>query len=126
MYAPLVATALQNIPAAKSGVAIGFYNLTINIAVPVGIALTAMLVDSRPAFFSALSIAQSEAEGVSATIAWLLALMAVVGLLVYVISDRIINDTAENREKVEAWVCATSCAWCLTTDIASSSTFFFV
>ena len=102
MYAPLVATALQNIPAAKSGVAIGFYNLTINIAVPVGIALTAMLVDSRPAFFSALSIAQSEAEGVSATIAWLLALMAVVGLLVYVISDRIINDTAENREKVQA------------------------
>lgn len=102
MYAPLVATALQNIPAAKSGVAIGFYNLTINIAVPVGIALTAMLVDSRPAFFSALSIAQSEAEGVSATIAWLLALMAVVGLLVYVISDRLINDTAENREKVHA------------------------
>lgn len=102
MYAPLVATALQNIPAAKSGVAIGFYNLTINIAVPVGIALTAMLVDSRPAFFSTLSIAQSEAEGVSATIAWLLALMAVVGLLVYVISDRIINDTAENREKVHA------------------------
>ncbi|MDK7162365.1 hypothetical protein QP423_08125, partial [Lactobacillus jensenii] len=68
----------------------------------VGIALTAMLVDSRPAFFSTLSIAQSEAEGVSATIAWLLALMAVVGLLVYVISDRIINDTAENRERVQA------------------------
>lgn len=102
MYAPLVATALQNIPAAKSGVAIGFYNLTINIAVPVGIALTAMLVDSRPSFFSALSIAQSEAEGVSATIAWLLALMAVVGLLVYIISNRLINDTAENREKVHA------------------------
>ncbi len=30
MYAPLVNTALQNIPAAKSGIAIGFYNLTIN------------------------------------------------------------------------------------------------
>lgn len=100
MYAPLVATALQNIPAAKSGVAIGFYNLTINIAVPVGIALTAMLVDSRPAFLSTLSVAQSEAEGVSATIAWLLAIMAAVGLLIYIVSDRIISATADDREEV--------------------------
>lgn len=100
MYAPLVATALQNIPAAKSGVAIGFYNLTINIAVPVGIALTAMLVDSRPVFLSTLSVAQSEAEGVSATIAWLLAIMAAVGLLIYIVSDRIISATADDREEV--------------------------
>jgi len=46
MYAPLVNTALRNISAAKSGIAIGFYNLTINIAVPLGIAYTAKLQES--------------------------------------------------------------------------------
>lgn len=102
MYAPLVATALQDIPAVKSGVAIGFYNLTINIAVPVGIALTAMLVDARPTFLSALSIAQSEGESVSATIAWLLAIMAGVGMVIYLISDRAISASEKRRGKVAA------------------------
>lgn len=46
MYAPLVNTALRNITAAKSGIAIGFYNLTINIAIPLGIAYTAKLMES--------------------------------------------------------------------------------
>lgn len=91
MYAPLVSTALSHIPAAKSGVAIGFYNLTINIAVPVGIALTAKLVDSRPTFLSALSIAATDAESVSATNLWLLALFALVGLAIYLISDSILS-----------------------------------
>ena len=45
MYAPLVNTALRNISAVKSGIAIGFYNLTINIAIPLGIAYTAKLQD---------------------------------------------------------------------------------
>lgn len=100
MYAPLVATALQNIPAAKSGVAIGFYNLTINIAVPVGIALTALLVDSRPTFFSALSLSQSGSENVTATISWILAIMAILGLVIYVISDRIISRSGADKDAV--------------------------
>lgn len=100
MYAPLVATALQNIPAAKSGVAIGFYNLTINIAVPVGIALTAMLVDSRPTFLGALSMAQTDSEGVTATIAWILAIMAIIGLVIYIISDRIISASGADKHAV--------------------------
>lgn len=45
LYAPLMATAIGSIPAAKSGIAIGFYNLTINVAVPLGIAYSAKLVD---------------------------------------------------------------------------------
>lgn len=91
MYAPLVHTAVGNIPAEKSGVAIGFYNLTINIAVPVGIALTAKLVDARPTFMSALSIASNESAAVGSTILWILAIMAVVGLAVYVVSDGILS-----------------------------------
>nr|WP_120491174.1 MFS transporter [Corynebacterium lactis] len=97
MYAPLVATALENIPAEKTGVAIGFYNLTINIAVPVGIAVTAKLVDMRPTFLSSLSIASTESQGVAATNLWFLAVMALVGLAVYLVSDRVITaKTAQN------------------------------
>lgn len=91
MYAPLVHTAVGNIPPEKSGVAIGFYNLTINIAVPVGIALTAKLVDARPTFLGKLSIASSESAAVGSTILWILTLMALVGLLVYVVSDAILS-----------------------------------
>lgn len=91
MYAPLVSTALSQIPAAKSGVAIGFYNLTINIAIPVGIAATAKLVDSRPSFLGVLSIAATDAESVSATNLWLLAALTVVGLIIYLVSDSILS-----------------------------------
>lgn len=91
MYAPLVSTALSHIPAAKSGVAIGFYNLTINIAIPVGIALTAKLVDVRPTFLGGLSRASSNAELVSATNLWLLAALTAVGLVIYLVADGVLS-----------------------------------
>ncbi|CAB0936797.1 MFS transporter [Corynebacterium diphtheriae] len=73
LYAPLVNTALANILPEKSGVAIGFYNLTINIGVPLGIACTFKLMN--------LSI------GTNAVI-WILAAIAVVGAVMYFIADR--------------------------------------
>ncbi|MHC9567463.1 MFS transporter [Corynebacterium diphtheriae] len=73
LYAPLVNTALANILPEKSGVAIGFYNLTINIGVPLGIAYTFKLMN--------LSI------GTNAVI-WILAAIAVVGAVMYFIADR--------------------------------------
>lgn len=48
MYGPLVSTAIMRVPVENSGIAIGFYNLTINIAVPVGIAYTAALMKLEP------------------------------------------------------------------------------
>ena len=71
MYAPLVNTALRNISAAKSGIAIGFYNLTINIAIPLGIAYTAKLQD----------LASYN------TVLWILAAVAAIGIALYVVSD---------------------------------------
>ena len=71
MYAPLVNTALRNISAVKSGIAIGFYNLTINIAIPLGIAYTAKLQD----------IASYN------TVLWILAAVAAIGIALYVVSD---------------------------------------
>lgn len=58
LYAPLMATAIGSIPPAKAGIAIGFYNLTINVAVPLGIAYSAKLVDvglGTPGFLPANS-----------------------------------------------------------------------
>lgn len=82
MYAPLVNTALTYITAAKSGIAIGFYNLTINIAIPLGIAYTFKLLDVTSGFNTTL---------------WVLAAVAIVGLVIYVVTDQAMakNESAD-------------------------------
>ncbi|MCS4490359.1 MFS transporter [Corynebacterium sp. ES2794-CONJ1] len=72
LYAPLVKTALSNIPAAKSGIAIGFYNLTINIGIPLGIAYTARLQATDLSYNSILLV---------------LALIAAFGTAMYFMAD---------------------------------------
>lgn len=79
LYAPLVATAIGDIPAEKSGIAIGFYNLTINVAVPLGIAYSAKLVDLNlgvPGFLASGS-------GTYPTVMAILAVIAVIGAAIY-------------------------------------------
>ena len=80
LYAPLVATAIGNIPPAKSGIAIGFYNLTINLAVPLGIAYSAKLADLNlpaPSFLA-------DSAGTYPMVMLILAAIAVDGTLLYV------------------------------------------
>lgn len=86
MYAPLVNTALRDIPAEKSGIAIGFYNLTINIAIPVGIAYVAALMELFPA----------DAAG-SAAVLWVVAAIAGIGAVVYVVSDSVLTKKEARR-----------------------------
>ena len=45
MYAPMLHTCVSAIPTEKSGTAIGFYNLTLNVAGSIGIAYTAAMLD---------------------------------------------------------------------------------
>lgn len=97
MYAPLVATAVGKIPAAKSGIAIGFYNLTINIAVPVGIAYSAKLLDVAPSALGHLSNAADQTQQVSSTILWILALIVIAGIGFYLATDRVLS----RRESAE-------------------------
>lgn len=97
IYAPLVSTAVGDIPPEKSGVAIGFYNLVINIAVPVGIAYTAKLVDLGPTFLSALSPASTDAEGIVATVLWILAALVVVGLAIWLVADGVLSRREARR-----------------------------
>ncbi|MED4453939.1 MFS transporter [Metabacillus fastidiosus] len=46
MYAPMLNACISTIPPEKSGTAIGFYNLVLNVAASIGIAYTAAMIDS--------------------------------------------------------------------------------
>ncbi|MED4534714.1 MFS transporter [Metabacillus fastidiosus] len=46
MYAPMLNACISTIPKEKSGTAIGFYNLVLNVAASIGIAYTAAMIDS--------------------------------------------------------------------------------
>lgn len=88
IYAPLVNTALSNIPPIKSGIAIGFYNLIINIAIPLGIAYSAKLQDLELTWFSGLSLSDTAAGQVYSSVLWVLAFIAAAGTLIYFLADR--------------------------------------
>lgn len=87
IYAPLVDTALKNIPPEKSGIAIGFYNLTINLAIPLGIAYTAKIQDLGARWFGGLTLAATDPGRMYATVLWVLAFVALVGAAVYACAD---------------------------------------
>lgn len=80
MYGPLVSTAIMNVPTEKSGIAIGFYNLTINIAVPIGIAYTAKLLDLKPNVLSGFT---SGNAGMYGTVLLILTVISAVALVLY-------------------------------------------
>ncbi|MDN5761100.1 MAG: MFS transporter [Microlunatus sp.] len=81
MYGPLISTAVMKVPAEQSGIAIGFYNLTINIAVPIGIAYTAKLMELKVSFLGGLS--GTEAASSYGSVLLILALVGVGGLVLY-------------------------------------------
>lgn len=87
MYAPLVATAIRDIPAERSGIAIGFYNLVINVAIPTGIAIATKLLDDHLQAFSGLTTGSGESAVSYASLLWVLAIIAMIGLVIYVVTD---------------------------------------
>jgi DHA2 family metal-tetracycline-proton antiporter-like MFS transporter len=81
MYGPLVSTAVMRVPVENTGVAIGFYNLTINIAVPVGIAYTAALMQLKPDLLGGITDnGQASSYG---SVLLILSGIAAVGLVLY-------------------------------------------
>ncbi|GGF04834.1 MFS transporter [Mycetocola zhadangensis] len=81
MYGPLLSTAILRVPVQNSGIAIGFYNLTINIAVPVGIAYTATLVQLKPQLID--GIVGSGQASVYGSVLLILAGVSALGLVLY-------------------------------------------
>lgn len=70
MYAPMLDSCVRTIPKEKSGTAVGFYNLILNVAASIGIAYTAAMIDSVD--FSTVLIALSVVSFVALAIYWLL------------------------------------------------------
>ncbi|MGG3891188.1 MFS transporter [Metabacillus fastidiosus] len=67
MYAPMLNACISTIPPEKSGTAIGFYNLVLNVAASIGIAYTAAMIDSVQFSY----------------ILFILAIVAIVALLIF-------------------------------------------
>ncbi|REH90411.1 hypothetical protein DOS68_05925 [Staphylococcus felis] len=84
MYAPLLNETIRTIDMHMTGVAIGFYNLIINVAVSVGIAIAAALIDYEPLNFPG-NTALATHFGV---ILSLLGVMSVIGLILFLILNR--------------------------------------
>ncbi|WP_058234692.1 MFS transporter [Devriesea agamarum] len=97
MYAPLMSTAIRDIPRERSGVAIGFYNLVINIAVPIGIAYTAKLVDVKPTFLSFLTTSGHADGQVYSTILFIIAAITIIGLIVYQVAISALTKSDARR-----------------------------
>ena len=86
MYAPLLSTAIRDVPKGKDGIAIGFYNLTINMAVPIGIAYSAKLLSLE---LSLTSFAGESAKEASyGSVLLILTIITVLAILLYLISIR--------------------------------------
>ncbi|MCD8904171.1 MFS transporter [Staphylococcus chromogenes] len=84
MYAPLLNETIRTIDVHMTGVAIGFYNLIINVAVSVGIAIAAALID-----YQALNFPGNTAfESHFGIILLILGLMSIVGLVLFIILNR--------------------------------------
>ncbi len=81
MYGPLLSTAIMQVPTDKTGISIGFYNLTINVGVPIGIAYTAKLLDVEPDFLGGLY--GSGTASSYGSVLLVLTLVGVLGLVLY-------------------------------------------
>ncbi len=89
MYAPLLSTAIRDVPKAKGGIAIGFYNLTINMAVPIGIAYAAKLLSMDLSLTSFAG--QSPKAAGYGSVLLILTIITVLALLLYRVSMRVLD-----------------------------------
>ena len=89
MYAPLLSTAIRDVPKTKGGIAIGFYNLTINMAVPIGIAFAAKLLNLGLGLTAFAG--QSPEAATYGSVLLILAIITVLALLLYRASIRVLE-----------------------------------
>lgn len=84
MYAPLLNETIRTIDVNMTGVAIGFYNLIINVSVSVGIAIAAALIDYKALNFPGNTALESH----FGIILLILGLMSIVGLVLFIVLNR--------------------------------------
>ena len=93
MYAPLLNETIRTIDINMTGVAIGFYNLIINVAVSVGIAIAAALIDDKALNFPGNTAIETH----FGIILLILGLMSIVGLVLFIVLNRW-TKTEVNKE----------------------------
>ncbi|MEH7180214.1 MFS transporter [Neobacillus vireti] len=65
LYAPLIDTSIKKVSVEKSGTALGFYNLCINIAMSAGFTYSAFLIDKKDLQFGFLSFTTDNATALN-------------------------------------------------------------
>ncbi|WP_442602432.1 MFS transporter [Paenibacillus sp. KN14-4R] len=83
MYAPLLDSCIRTIDKAKTGTAVGFYNLTLNVAMSIGIAYTAAMMDHSAMRNSFLGFTSNSDASMFSNILFILVLIALVSLSLY-------------------------------------------
>lgn len=83
LYAPLIDIAIKKVPTEKSGTALGFYNLCINIAMSVGFTYSALLIDKKDLQFGFLRFVTE--EGTALNYSSIVAVLAVIAALAIVL-----------------------------------------
>ena len=83
MYAPLLDACIGTIEKGKTGTAIGFYNLTLSIAMSIGIAYTAAMMDNSAMRNNFLGIASNSDASMFSNILFILVLFTLFSLSLY-------------------------------------------
>lgn len=84
LYAPLIDIAIKKVPTEKSGTALGFYNLCINIAMSVGFTYSALLIDKKDLQFGFMRFVTEESIALNySSIIVVLAAIAVVAIILF-------------------------------------------
>ncbi|WHY78451.1 MFS transporter [Neobacillus sp. WH10] len=83
MYAPLLDSCICTIEKEKTGTAIGFYNLTLNVAMSIGIAYTAAMMDHSAMRQSFLGIISNSDASMYSNILFILVLITLFSLSMY-------------------------------------------
>ncbi|KMN45212.1 MFS transporter [Bacillus sp. LK2] len=83
MYAPLLDSCIGTIEKEKTGTAIGFYNLTLSVAMSIGIAYTAAMMDHSAMRTNFLGIISNPDASMFSNILFILALITLFSLSLY-------------------------------------------
>lgn len=84
LYAPLIDISLRKVPTEKSGTALGFYNLCLNIAMSVGFTYSALLIDKKDLQFSFLRFVTEDPAALNySSIILILAVIAAVSIVLF-------------------------------------------
>lgn len=95
LYAPLIDIAIKKVPTEKSGTALGFYNLCINIAMSVGFTYSALLIDKKDLQFGFLRFVTE--EGTALNYSSIVAVLAVIAVLAIVLFWILLGRKSESH-----------------------------